>query len=175
MQEWNEIRQKLEEHYLTESLRGHLTYFRTIRDKTPLAGEEVVGIRVDGADLLKSDFAERFPQVWKRFADMQILRPTIGKYEIFQISAALAGQEGCFLMSDFCNAFKIYEFLSVDEALCSDDAIIMMFSLLDHRFKRQRLEQLFPHILMDHAPWMQAVYLLRLEAEGILPSNGVNK
>ena len=67
MHTWTKMRQKLEQEYLAESLRGRLSYFVTTYHKMHDGDEGRVALRLDGAEILKSNFFERFAEMWKQY------------------------------------------------------------------------------------------------------------
>ena len=67
MHTWTKIRHRLEQEYLAESLRGRLTYFVTTYHATHDGDEGRAAIRLDGAEILKSNFYDRMDAMWQHY------------------------------------------------------------------------------------------------------------
>ena len=158
MADWTKIRQKLEQEYLAESLRGRLTYFVTVYHKTHDGDEGRAAVRLDGQEILKSNYYERMSAQWQHYyADDS------GE-DAWRESAYAALQDGTFYQCDFYRAFSEFERQSIAESLISENALVRMLALLDRRTGKRTLEKL--RAPMRNAPrWLQMIYFIRLEAE----------
>ena len=67
MHNWSRIRQKLEQEYLAQSLRGRLTYFVTAYHGTHDSDEGRAAVRLDGAEILKSNYYDRMAAQWQHY------------------------------------------------------------------------------------------------------------
>lgn len=63
---WSGIRNKLENDYLCPALRGHIQYFATSYSKSA-DHEGRAAIRVDGVEVLRSNYYTYFENVWTKF------------------------------------------------------------------------------------------------------------
>ena len=63
---WSGIRNKLENDYLCPALRGHIQYFATSYSKSA-DHEGRAAIRMDGVEVLRSNYYIYFENVWTKF------------------------------------------------------------------------------------------------------------
>ena len=63
---WSGIRNKLENDYLCPALRGHIQYFATSYSKSA-DHEGRAAIRMDGVEVLRSNYYTYFENVWTKF------------------------------------------------------------------------------------------------------------
>ncbi len=171
---WSKIRDRLEHEYLAESLRGRLTYFATTYHAAHDGDEGRVALRLDGTEILKSNYFDRFDAMWQAYHQRQDagMHPD----QAWVQAAYDALEQGEFYQMDFYRAFSEYDSQSIAESLQSQNAVVRMFALLDRRIGKRTLEAL--RIPMRSQPeWLQMIYYLRLEAEGlplqIEPTEGV--
>ena len=161
MHTWTKMRQKLEQEYLAESLRGRLSYFVTTYHAMHDGDEGRVAVRLDGTEILKSNFFERFAEMWKQY---EVLKQDPAVSDPWRQSAAEAIREGCFYQRDFYRAFNEFDSQSITESLASENALVRMLALLDRRTGKRTLEKL--RVPMRTEPqWLQMIYYIRLEAE----------
>lgn len=66
MSTWSGMRNKLENDYLCPALRGHIQYFATSYSKSA-DHEGRAAIRVDGVEVLRSNYYTYFENVWTKF------------------------------------------------------------------------------------------------------------
>lgn len=67
---------------------------------------------------------------------------------------------------EFCEALTAYRNQPIQESLASNDPMVRMFAILDRRVGKRTLERLKEKVAVQPA-WLQAFYMLRLEAEQI--------
>ena len=70
MSTWSGIRNKLESDYLCPALRGHIQYFATSYSKSA-DHEGRAAIRVDGVEVLRSNYYTYFENVWTKFTQLR--------------------------------------------------------------------------------------------------------
>lgn len=162
MHTWSKIRQKLEQEYLAESLRGHLTYFVTNYHKMHDRDEGRAAIRLDGCEIIKSNFFDHMNLVWDYYSN-QLPKDTPYP-ERWQQAKQIAFRAGEFYQKDFYRAFEIFDSQSIAESLQSENALVRMFALLDRRTGKRTLEKLRSTV-GDLPQWLQMIYYIRLEAE----------
>ena len=63
---WSGIRNKLEKDYLCPALRGHIQYFATSYSNSA-EHEGRAAIRMDGEEVLRSNYYTYFGNVWTKF------------------------------------------------------------------------------------------------------------
>ena len=161
MHTWSKIRYKLEHEYLAESLRGRLTYFVTAYHATHDKDEGRAAVRLDGCEILKSNFYDRMDAQWKHYYDAEFRQQ---HENTWRYSALAALHDGEFYQTDFYRAFAIFDSQPIAESLRAENAIVRMFALLDRRTGKRTLEKLRAE--MQQAPdWLQMIYFVRLEAE----------
>ncbi len=159
MHTWSKIRQKLEQEYLAESLRGRLTYFVTCYHATHDGDEGRAAIRLDGAEILKSNYYDRMGAMWAHY----YAAPE--EHDFMLRSSSLAAlHDGEFYQKDFYRAFNEFDSQSISESLQSENALVRMFALLDRRTGKRTLEKLRSTV-GDLPEWLQMIYYIRLEAE----------
>ena len=161
MHTWSKIRQKLEQEYLAESLKGRLTYFVTTYHAMHDGDEGRVAVRLDGQEILKSNFFERFAAMWQQYETLK-QDPEIP--DPWRQAAVNAIQNGEFYQVDFYCAFSEFDSQSIAESLSSENALVRMFALLDRRTGKRTLERLRAPMRKE-PQWLQMIYYIRLEAE----------
>ena len=162
MHTWSKMRHKLEKVYLAESLRGRLTYFVTSYHAMHDGDEGRAAVRLDGAEVLKSNFFERFAAQWEHY---DLLKHE-NEQNTWHKAAEQAIHDGAFYQIDFYRAFQEFDSQSIRESVYSENAIIRMFALLDRRTGKRMLEKLRDRITRE-PQWLQMIYYIRLEAENI--------
>ncbi len=162
---WSKIRDKLENEYLAESLRGHIRYFATAYSKCP-DHEGRAAVRLDGEEILKSNYFDMM-RVWYD-AERKIRgeNPEMSYRESWVKGGLAAVNDGYFDQRDFYNAFAEFDNQSIEDSLDSENALVRMFAVLDRRVGKRRLERLADRIAGE-PEWLGAFYLIRLRAEGI--------
>lgn len=149
MQRWSYIRQKLEQEYLAESLKGRIRYFvTTYRKSHDQEGKAV--IRLDGREIVSGDY-------W------HMEHPDFFAYT--QVDADRLGR-GAFDQHSFYAAFAELNGQSIDKSLASDNLLVRIFAILDRRTGKRRLIAMQEQ--MQHEPEaLRYFYRLRTEAEGL--------
>ena len=164
MHRWSKMRQKLEQEYLADSLRGRLTYFITNYHKMHDGDEGRVAVRLDGAEVLKSNYFERMERLWAHlYRDASVLNIT-DDAERWKAAGQKMLHDGAFFQIDVYRAFQEYDNHPVSESLVSENALVRMFALLDRRTGKRTLERIRERMRQE-PQWMQMIYLIRLEAE----------
>lgn len=167
MHNWSRIRQKLEQEYLAPSLRGRLTYFVTAYHGTHDSDEGRAAVRLDGAEILKSNYFDRMAAQWQHYYAADKAQRDHGAW---RQSALDALRDGTFYQADFYRAFAEFDSQPIAESLVSENAIVRMFALLDRRTGKRRLEAL-RDTMRTEPQWLQMIYHIRLEAEQ-MPHSG---
>ncbi len=159
--DWSKIRKKLETEYLAESLRGRLTYFVTCYHATHDGDEGRAAIRLDGKEILKSNYYDRMDAQWKHY---YAGNGAEGGPDAWKESAYAALHDGEFYQCDFYRAFKEFDSQSIEESRISENALVRMFAVLDRRTGKRTLEKL-RQPMQTEPKWLQMIYFIRLEAE----------
>ena len=159
MATWSGIKNKLENDYLCPALRGRIQYFVT-RYRETLDRTGRASIRLDGEEVLRSNYYDYRDTLWSRF---NLLRDDPNDYRLAYESTL---NDGCFDQRVFYEAFRIFDNQSIEESLNSKNPLVRIFALLDRRVGKRRLTALAEKEEQE-LPWVRAFYLLRLDAEGI--------
>ena len=154
MSTWSGIRNKLENDYLCPALRGHIQYFATSYSKSA-DHEGRAAIRVDGVEVLRSNYYTYFENVWTKFHH---LRSTTLK------------DHGTFDQKVFYEAFGIFDNQSIEKSLVSENPLVRIFALLDRRLGKRRLLAL-EEFMEQELDWVRAFYVIRMQAEGLMDKN----
>ena len=97
MSTWSGIRNKLESDYLCPALRGHIQYFATSYSKSA-DHEGRAAIRVDGVEVLRSNYYTYFENVWTKFHHLRstTLKDCDSAKEAINQAHAYALEQGTF-------------------------------------------------------------------------------
>ncbi len=161
MRVWTKIRHKLEQEYLAESLRGRLTYFVTAYHGTHDGDEGRAAIRLDGAEILKSNYYERMEAQLRHYYSTE---PSRRDTNVWRQSANEAIHDGTFYQRDFYFAFSVFDSQSITDSLYSENMLVRMLAILDRRVGKRTLEKI-RSIIGELPDWLQIIYFVRLEAE----------
>ena len=158
---WSGIRNKLENDYLCPALRGHIQYFATSYSKSA-DHEGRAAIRVDGVEVLRSNYYTYFENVWTKFHHLR--STTLKDHD--------SAKEGTFDQKVFYEAFGIFDNQSIEKSLVSENPLVRIFALLDRRLGKRRLLAL-EDSMEQELDWVRAFYVIRLQAEGLMEANNI--
>ena len=115
---WSGIRNKLENDYLCPALRGHIQYFATSYSKSA-DHEGRAAIRVDGVEVLRSNYYTYFENVWTKFHHLRstTLKDHDSAKEAINQAHAYALEQGTFDQKVFYEAFGIFDNQSIENSL----------------------------------------------------------
>ncbi|MCR5306097.1 MAG: hypothetical protein K6E36_06320 [Oscillospiraceae bacterium] len=164
MHNWSKMRQKLEHEYLAESLRGRLTYFVTCYHAMHDGDEGRAAIRLDGAEILKSNFFDRMNLHWDYYYNDPELAGAPLSAERWKNAAMRTLRAGEFYQADFYRAFAEFDNQTIEKSLYAENALVRMFAVLDRRTGKRTLEKL-RRTMQNEPQWLQMIYCIRLEAE----------
>lgn len=162
MAAWSNIRHKLENDYLAESLRGHIQYFVTSYSKSP-DHEGRASIRLDGKEILSGNYynqwfkTDRFPHDEKYERRMSQEHPFMDD---------VAMDLGLFDQRSFYEAFALFDNQSIEQSLQSENLLVRIFAVLDRRVGKRRIKALFEN-LEEQPGSVQTFIGIRSKAEGI--------
>jgi len=144
MSTWSGIRNKLENDYLCPALRGHIQYFAASYSKSA-DHEGRAAIRMDGVEVLRSNYYTYFENVWTKFHHLRstTLKDHDSTKEAIDRAHAYALEQGTF-----------------DQKVC-------IFALLDRRLGKRRLLAL-EESMEQELDWVRAFYVIRMQAEGLM-------
>lgn len=159
---WSGIKKRLEEELLAEKLRGRISYFCLGHRE---CSDEAV-VRFDGRELLLGEHfrhdrlavIELTREIYKR---RDLPRPVIWERSI------IAAVEKGFLDTHiiFFTAHKVIN-SPIEASLYGENPLARMYALLDRRTGKRRLKRIADKI-NEEPEWLQQIYLIRLQAEGV--------
>lgn len=150
-QSWSGIRKQLESNYLCAVLQGRIQYFVTRYPKTSDVYTRVA-IRLDGEEILKSDFIE-----WRR--------ASVGLWATPENDIVIHNRGG-FDSVEFYRAFHKYQNQKIELSIGDEDPLVRLFAILDKRVGKRKLCGLVYDV--ERQPeWLKPFYYLRMKAEGI--------
>ena len=119
---WSGIRNKLENDYLCPALRGHIQYFATSYSKSA-DHEGRAAIRMDGVEVLRSNYYTYFENVWTKFHHLRstTLKDCDSAKEAINQAHAFALEQGTFDQKVFYEAFGIFDNQSIEKSLVSEN------------------------------------------------------
>ena len=140
MSTWSGIRNKLENDYLCPALRGHIQYFAASYSKSA-DHEGRAAIRMDGVEVLRSNYYTYFENVWTKFHHLRstTLKDCDSAKEAIDQAHAFALEQGTFDQKVFYEAFGIFDNQSIEKSLVSENPLVRIFALLDRRLGKRRL------------------------------------
>ena len=165
---WSGIRNKLENDYLCPALRGHIQYFATSYSKSA-DHEGRAAIRMDGEEVLRSNYYTYFGNVWTKFHHLRstTLKDCDSAKEAIDQAHAFALEQGTFDQKVFYEAFGIFDSQSIEKSLVSQNPLVRIFALLDRRLGKRRLLALGKSMEQE-LDWVRAFYVIRMQAEGLM-------
>lgn len=165
---WSGMRKYLENEMLAEHLHGRIRYGCTAY--VGMDGSHIFEICIDGKQI-------------KRFS-----WETVNSYFINQglkgTASDMAGIQGYWcgftrLLSEipmqdrteytddeFCSSLAEYRNQAIGESICSENPIVRMFAVLDRRIGTRSLAKIKKD-MVKQPEWIQSIYKIRCEAEGI--------
>ena len=165
---WSGIRNKLENDYLCPALRGRIQYFATSYSKSA-DHEGRAAIRLDGVEVLRSNYYTYFENVWTKFHHLRstTLKDCDSAKEAINQAHAYALEQGTFDQKVFYEAFGIFDNQSIEKSLTSENPLVRIFALLDRRLGKRRLLAL-EESMEQELDWVRAFYVIRMQAEGLI-------
>ena len=160
MATWSGIKNKLENDYLCPALRGRIQYFVT-RYHEAHDREGRAAIRLDGEEVLRSNYYDYRDTLWSRF---NLLRDDPNDYRLAYESTL---NDGCFDQRVFYEAFDIFDNQSIEESMNNDNPLVRVLALLDRRLGKRRLLAM-KEKMEQELPWVRAFYVIRMQAEGLM-------
>ncbi|MBR1554290.1 MAG: hypothetical protein IJ644_02725 [Oscillospiraceae bacterium] len=153
---WSNIRNKLENVYLADSLKGRIQYFTTTyRECHDREGR--ASIRLDDEEILKSSYFDKIG------AHSKIYYSHSADWESAYF---LAESQGCFDQRNFYQAFQEFDNQSIQKSLQSERLLVRIFAILDRRTGKRTLLALENHMKNENQI-LQLFYHIRLDAEHI--------
>lgn len=165
MAKWSNIRNKLENEYLANSLRGHIQYVAVSYSKCP-DHEGRFAVRYDGKEIFKSDGFKWHWEYFENYYNNLEKNKDMSYNELWKTAYTETIKDGSFDQHCFYKAFEEFDNQSIEKSLNSENAIVRMLSLLDRRTGKRRLVSMKDR--MENEPdWIKLFYRLRINAEKI--------
>ena len=150
MANWSKIRDKLENEYLAECLRGHIQYFvTTYRESHDQEGR--AAIRYDGKEILSGAY----------FHKNHPIDCCCGVVD------ETALKIGAFDQGNFYSSFHELDNQSIEKSLKSTNLLVRIFAILDKRVGKRRLISM-KNTISEEPEVFQLFYSIRAKAEGLL-------
>ena len=146
----------------------HLQYFATSYSKSA-DHEGRAAIRVDGVEVLRSNYYTYFENVWTKFHHLRstTLKDHNSAKEAIDRAYAYALEQGTFDQKVFYEAFGIFDNQSIEKSLVSENPLVRIFALLDRRLGKRR-QLALEESMEQELDWVRAFYVIRLQAEGLM-------
>ena len=130
-------------------------------------------IRVDGVEVLRSNYYTYFENVWTKFHHLRstTLKDHDSAKEAINQAHAYALEQGTFDQKVFYEVFGIFDNQSIEKSLVSENPLVRIFALLDRRLGKRRLLAL--DSMEQELDWVRAFYAIRLQAEGLMEANNI--
>lgn len=162
MATWSGIRNKLENDYLAESLRGHIQYFATSYRKV-LDQEGRAAIRYDGKEIIKGCYFNNWMKA-HLFPKDDTYEKRMNVENAYMDDTAM--RLGVFDQRCFYRAFDEFDNQSIEKSLISENLLVRIFAILDRRVGKRKLKEIRENIL-DEPVTFQEFYAIRVNAEKI--------
>ncbi len=135
MHRWTKIKHKLENEYLAENLRGHITYFCTSYSRCP-DHEGRAAILLDNKEIVSGGY-------YKQWSNAHLV-PDNETFEERMNTTAV--QLGMFDNQYFYKAFEEFDNQSIEKSLASTNMLIRIFAVLDRRVGKRTLSKIGENI-----------------------------
>lgn len=155
---WSGMRKYLEEEMLCEALRGRVRYHLTTYPNMDKAGHFEVFVDGESRKMFSMDYAAS--QMYSA-SDK-----SVGMWQNFWTQRENAQAHQQFDDMQFAEALAEYRSVKIQDAICSENAIVRMFAVLDRRLGKRMLCALKERI-SEQPEWLQFFYTLRLTSEKI--------
>lgn len=166
---WSDIRNRLENDLLCNSLKNRVQYFYT-------AYHEVrncycrASVRIDGKELVHFTWNKGHEVEYE--ISTYLVDNNLGYYEkAYKIEEHLkpSWDERCLYDNgDFLDAIQKFFHLKIVDALKSDNLIVRLFAILDRRVGKRTLKRMKENDVIENIPdWLKQFYLLRFKVEDI--------
>ena len=134
---WSAMRKILERENICDSLKGRIQYFQT-RYRGAHDQHGRMAIRLDGKEIVGANYFDSYDGIKEAMCE-----------------------------SSFYDSFYEYYNNSVDKNLESSRPLVLLFTIMDKRVGKRRLERLSLEVT-EQPEWLSVFLKIRFEAEGIL-------
>lgn len=154
MYQWSKIRDKLENEYLADSLKGRIRYFATAYRESHDGDKGRAAIYLDGKPIISGSTFEEWAKPDHSYA-YEYLSPEDGDLK-----------NGWFDQYDFYLSFEEYDNQSIEASLNSQNQLVRIFAVLDRRTGKRTLCKLKERIDTE-SEIFRLFYAIRTDAETI--------
>ena len=164
---WSGIRNKLEHDYLCTALRGRIQYYAISYSKSA-DHEGRAAIRLDGVEVLRSNYYDYSQNYWNRFQQLRTDQTEKDDPKLtYQLAYEGTLNDGCFDQRVFYEAFHLFDNQSIEESMNSSNPLVRIFALLDRRLGKRRLLAMAEKMEQE-LPWARTFYVIRIQAEKLM-------
>lgn len=180
MSTWSGVRKRLEQDLLCEKLRGRVQYFLTHYHGAP-DNYGRFAVRLDGKEILfanpynEMSVCRQSEQIKAELGETrnwwELFEGDKARYdEIYRLTDRACVERGVMEIYHVTDAIREYLNLSAQDALCSENAAVRMFAVLDRRIGKRTLAKVSESVRRQ-PEWLRPFYEVRLQAEGIPVKN----
>lgn len=183
MNSWHKLKKRLETEFLADSLKGHITYFRTMftpqsrQDKQDNFYTGIMNIKYDNEVIFTADNKTYFEKNYHKkdgniFESPNNYRDKNKKITNYNIDAVKNNQiesaiDNAVYYKDFREYLDIYINMSINDALYNENPVYRMLAILDHRVGKRTLNKLL-ETYHNEPKWLQKIYEIRFRSEDII-------
>ena len=181
MNSWGKLKKILENEFLANSLKGHITYYRTmLRPKSRMDKDDnfytgVMNIKYDGVVIFSADNKEYFIKGYDKLEGNIFQSPNNSRHnkitiynkervENLQIESA---KDNAVYYKDFREYLDLFMKTPIQDALHSKNPIFRMLAILDRRVGKRTLEKIMNNY-KDEPEWLQKIIEIRLKSEKLI-------
>ena len=154
MYQWSKIRDKLENEYLANSLKGRIRYFATVYRESHDGDKGRPAIYLDGKPIISGSTFEEWAKPDHSYA-YEYRGPEDGDLK-----------NGWFDQYDFYLSFEEYDNQSIEASLNSQNQLVRIFAVLDRRTGKRTLCKLKERIDTE-SEIFRLFFMIRMDAETI--------
>ncbi len=160
MKKWTNIRHKLENEYLAQSLRGHIRYFCTSYSYCP-DHEGRAAILLDNKEIISGGYYNQWVKAHLLPQDEKLEQRLHREFPFMDDTALRLGM---FDQRCFYEAFDEFDNQSIEKSLASENMLVRIFAVLDKRVGKRTLKRLGEDI--ENEPEVfRLFYDIRVDAE----------
>ena len=160
MHTWSKMRFKLENEYLTDSLKGRIRYFATSYSKCP-DHEGRAAILLDGKEIIEGSYYEQWSKAELLPNDETLEIRKRCEFPFIDNTALKFGQ---FDQRCFYAAFSEFDNQSIEKSISSENMIVRIFAVLDRRIGKRTLMKM-KGTIENEPEIFQVFYNIRMNAE----------
>ena len=164
---WSGMRKYLEEEMIAEILRERVRYGCTTY--VGMDGCHIFEICVDKKPIKRFSWETVNTYfIDNGYKNDSMYTGTMGYWEGFMktLDTVPMTERTEYTDNEFCDALEMYRNQNIQDSIDSENPLVRMFAVLDRRIGKRTLEKV-KETLDSQPEWLQGVYRLRMDAEGI--------